>query len=252
MTIDIKLHHASALRAPEKQDFSGYQPISKDKCWYDIEKNLREIKAKINDAAQNCFRKPSEINLVAASKTVDQEQIIKAIKLGCKIFGENKVSEAKEKWPELKLQFPEIKLHLIGHLQSNKAKEAVALFDVIESLDSEKLAESLAKEMKKQNKYPQIFVQINIGEEPQKHGIAPQIADEFIKTTIEKYQLPISGVMGIPPQNQNPALYFALLTTIARNNNLANISMGMSSDFETAISLGATHIRIGTAIFGQR
>jgi pyridoxal phosphate enzyme (YggS family) len=216
----------------------------------DIEGNLKEIKEKINKAAKNYNR--DGINLVAVSKTVDSVNIKQAIKLGCKIFGENKISEAKEKWPKLKSQFPEIKLHLIGHLQSNKAKEAVSLFDVIETLDSEKLAKILAEEMKKQNKYPEIFIQINIGEEPQKHGISPREADEFIKTAINKYKLPITGIMGIPPQNEDPTLYFALLNTIARNNNLKNISMGMSADYELAIALGATHIRIGSAIFGKR
>jgi hypothetical protein len=219
---------------------------------FDIKENLKEIKEKINKTAKDNGRKADEINLVAVSKNVSSAGILEAIACGCRIFGENKISEAKEKWPKLKEQYPQIKLHLIGHLQSNKAREAVALFDVIESLDSEKLAEILALEMKKQNKFPEIFIQINIGEEPQKHGIPPQNADEFIKTAINKYNLPITGVMAIPPQNEDPTLYFALLTTIARNNNLKNISMGMSADFETAITLGASHIRIGTAIFGQR
>lgn len=217
-----------------------------------IEKTLNEIKEKINEAAKNCDRKNEEINLVAVSKNVDESSILEAIELGCKIFGENKISEAKEKWPEIKLKYPQIKLHLIGHLQSNKSGDAVALFDVIESVDSEKLAKILSEEMKKQNKFPEIFVQINIGEELQKHGIPPREADEFIKTLQDKYKLSVTGVMAIPPKDEDPTFYFALLTTIARNNNLKNISMGMSGDFETAIKLGSTEIRIGSAIFGDR
>lgn len=217
-----------------------------------IATNLEQIKAKINQTSRKHNRKPEEINLVAVSKNFDVDTISEAINCGCKIFGENKVSEAKEKWPDLREKYPDLKLHLIGHLQSNKAREAVKLFDVIESLDSEKLAEILALEIKKQNKSLEIFVQINIGEEEQKSGIAPIDADEFINKAKNIYGLNITGVMGIPPANEPPALYFALLTTIARRNNLKNISMGMSSDYETAIALGANYVRIGSAIFGKR
>jgi pyridoxal phosphate enzyme (YggS family) len=217
-----------------------------------IAQNLDSIKEKINQAAKNSRRNVDDINLVAVSKTIAAAPIEEAIQLGCKIFGENRVTEAKEKWPELKLKYPEIKLHLIGHLQSNKAADAVKLFDVIESLDSEKLAKILSFEMKKQNKFPEIFIQINIGEEPQKSGINPRDADQFIQSAINDYGLPVTGVMAIPPVGEDPALYFALLANIARNNNLKNISMGMSGDFEIAIAMQANFIRLGSAIFGQR
>ena len=217
-----------------------------------IAENINLIRSKINQAAKINLHNPSAINLVAVSKNFGSTEIEVAINSGCRIFGENKVNEAKEKWPKLKEKYPEIKLHLIGHLQSNKVKDAVKLFDVVESLDSEKLAEILAMEMTKQNKFLEIFVQINIGEEEQKSGISPQDADQFIKKAINDYKLNVTGVMGIPPANENPALYFALLTTIAKRNNLKNISMGLSGDYETAIALGANFIRVGSAIFGTR
>lgn len=217
-----------------------------------IAQNLDLIKQKINHTAKIFGRSAEEINLIAVSKTIDQNTIKQAIACGCKIFGENKVQEAKEKWPGLKTEFPDLKLHLIGHLQSNKAGDAVALFDVIQTLDSEKLAGELKKEMDRQNKFPEIFVQINIGEEPQKHGITPQEATHFIQKIINDYGLNITGVMGIAPQNQDSTLYFSLLKKIANANNLKNISCGMSEDFETAIAIGANFIRLGTAIFGNR
>jgi pyridoxal phosphate enzyme (YggS family) len=215
-----------------------------------ISQNLELVRDKIDKAAKIYYRDAKEINLVVVSKTIASETIEQAIDCGCKIFGENKVIEAKTKWVNLKNQHKNIKLHLIGHLQTNKIKDAVALFDVIETVDSEKLAQELHKEMVKQNKFPEIFVQINIGEEEQKHGINPQDAKDFI-SKISGY-LKVSGVMAIPPQDQDPALYFALLRKIAIENNLKNISMGMSSDFETAIALGANFIRLGTAVFGER
>ena len=217
-----------------------------------ITENINLIRSKINQTAKKHGRDPADVNLVAVSKNFGVTEIETAINSGCRIFGENKVIEAKEKWPELKEKYPEIKLHLIGHLQSNKAKDAVKLFDVIESLDSEKLAGILAEEMKKQKKYLEIFIQINIGCEEQKSGVLPEDADQFIRKIIDNYGLNITGVMGIPPANENPALYFALLTTIAKRNNLKNISMGMSGDYETAIGLGANFVRIGSAIFGSR
>lgn len=217
-----------------------------------IAENINLIRSKINQAAKKHLLESSTINLVAVSKNFGTTEIETAINSGCKIFGENKVTETKEKWPKLKDQYPEIKLHLIGHLQSNKAKDAVQLFDVIESLDSEKLAEILAKEMKQQNKFLEIFIQVNIGCEEQKSGISPNDVDQFIQKAINDYGLNVTGVMCIPPVNENPALYFALLTTIARRNNLKNISMGMSMDYEIAIALGANFVRIGSAIFGTR
>jgi pyridoxal phosphate enzyme (YggS family) len=217
-----------------------------------IADNISSIKDNIEKTSNKFHRNADEIHLVAVSKTIQKEEIIQAINAGCRVFGENKVLESKDKWPELKKNYPDIKLHLIGHLQSNKAKEAVALFDVIETLDSAKLAEVLKKEMDRQRKYPEIFVQINIGEEPQKSGIIPLNATNFIQSMIKDYNLPISGVMGIAPLGKDPSLYFALLTKIARENNLKNISMGMSADFEKAIALGANFIRLGSAIFGNR
>lgn len=217
-----------------------------------IVSNLNVIKEKINKAAKKRDIDSKDINLIAVSKGIEQGRIKQAIQWGCQIFAENRIAEAQDKWPELRAEYPNIKLHLIGHLQSKKAKEAVKLFDVIETLDSEKLAAILAQEMKRQNKYPDIFVQINIGEEQQKSGINPKDADQFIKMAISDYKLPIIGVMCIPPYGEEPAPYFALLTNIAVNNGLKNISMGMSGDYETAISLGSNHVRIGTAIFGER
>jgi pyridoxal phosphate enzyme (YggS family) len=215
-----------------------------------ILQNLKFINEKINKAAEIYHRNITEINLVIVSKTIGEEKIKEALDCGCQIFGENKVIEAKAKWVNLKNQYKNIKLHLIGHLQTNKVKDAVEIFDVIQTLDSEKLAQELHKEMVKTNKFPEIFVQINIGEEEQKHGVRPSEAKEFI-SKVSQY-LKISGVMAIPPLDQDPALYFALLRKIAKENDLQNISMGMSGDFETAIALGANFIRLGTAVFGER
>ena len=215
-----------------------------------ISQNIELIRERIKQTASKYHRNAKEINLIAVSKTIDEQQIMQAIDCGCQIFGENKVMEAKAKWVNLKNQHKNIKLHLIGHLQTNKVKEAVAIFDVIQTLDSEKLAQELKKEMVKQNKFLEIFVQINIGEEEQKYGIEPRNAKEFI-AKVGQY-LKISGVMAIPPCNQDPTPYFALLQKIAQDNHLENVSMGMSSDFETAIALGANFIRLGTAIFGDR
>ena len=217
-----------------------------------IEKNLFLINNKIQHSCKTYNRNVLDVNLVAVSKTIGAEKILQAIAAGCKIFGENYVTEACEKWPEIKKNHPEIALHFIGHLQSNKAKEAVALFDCIESLDSEKLALALQKETIKQQKNPEIFIQINIGEESQKGGIAPVEAHNFINFARNKCGLNIAGLMCVPPSNEAASPYFALLTKIAKENNLPKISMGMSADFEEAIALEATHIRIGTAIFGDR
>lgn len=216
-----------------------------------IERNLFLINDRIKKSCQIYKQDISRVNLIAVSKTVEAERIYQAIDAKCKIFGENYIKEAKEKWPKIKEKFPEIKLHFIGNLQSNKVSEAVELFDVIESLDSEKLALVLKKEIKKQQKNPEIFIQVNIGEEPQKGGILPQELSNFVKFCRDE-NLNITGLMCIPPSNEAPSPYFALLTKLAKENNLKNLSMGMSADFEDAIALGATHIRIGTAIFGER
>jgi PLP dependent protein len=216
-----------------------------------IERSLFLINGRIKKSCQIYKQDISRVNLIAVSKTIDAEKIYQAIDAKCKIFGENYIKEAKEKWPEIKVKFPEIKLHFIGNLQSNKASDAVELFDVIESLDSEKLALALKKEIQKQQKNPEIFIQVNIGEEPQKGGILPQELSNFVKFCRDE-NLNITGLMCIPPSNEAPSPYFALLAKLAKENNLKNLSMGMSSDFEDAIALGATHIRVGTAIFGER
>jgi len=216
-----------------------------------IEKNLFLIKQKINQTCKIYHRNSSNINIVAVSKTIMSEKIYEAINFGCKIFGENYIQEAKEKWNTIRINNPEIELHFIGRLQSNKAKEAVALFDCIQTIDSEKLALAIAKETKKQHKNPKIFIQVNIGEEPQKSGIEPNKVNDFIKFC-RNLDLNLIGLMCIPPANEHPANYFALLKKIADENNLLELSMGMSADFEDAIALGSTYIRLGTAIFGER
>lgn len=217
-----------------------------------IERNLYLINDKIAKACKLYRRDASRVNLIAVSKTVSNEKIREAIKANCKIFGENYIKEAAEKWPEIKKDFPEIKLHFIGHLQSNKAVGAVELFDVIEAVDSEKLARALKKEIVKQQKNPEIFIQINIGEEDQKGGILPSETADFVKLCRDELKLNVVGLMCIPPANELASPYFALLSKLAKENNLEKLSMGMSADFEEAIALGATHIRLGTAIFGQR
>lgn len=217
-----------------------------------IERNLFLINGNIKKACKIYGRNEKRVNLIAVSKMVAAEKILEAITAGCKIFGENYIKEASEKWPEIKKNFPEIKLHFIGHLQSNKAEEAVELFDCIESLDSEKLALALKKVAEKKSKNPEIFIQVNIGEEEQKGGIAPSELADFIKFCREECRLNITGLMCIPPSNEAASPYFALLAKLAHENNLEKLSMGMSSDFEEAIALGATHIRLGTVIFGKR
>lgn len=217
-----------------------------------IADNLAEIRAQLAAAAKADGRSADAVTLVAVSKTHPAEAVIAALKTGQKIFGENRVQEAQGKFPALKAQHPDLELHLIGPLQSNKAAEAVALFDVIESVDREKLAHVLADEMHKQKRTPRLFIQVNIGEEPQKAGVAPAEIDAFVKLCREELKLSIDGLMCIPPADKHPAPYFALLREMAKRNGLTKLSMGMSGDFETAIQFGATHVRIGTAIFGAR
>lgn len=220
------------------------------------ERRLFLIEDKIKKACQLYQQDKTKINLIAVSKKQNIENINNAIASGCKIFGENYIKEAEEKWPEIKKNNPKIQLHFIGHLQSNKAANALDLFDCIESLDSEKLALALKKAIKKesikQQKNPEIFIQVNIGQEVQKSGIMPQDLKDFVKFSRGECGLNITGLMCIPPSNEAASPYFALLSKLARENNLKNLSMGMSADFEEAIALGATHIRIGTAIFGER
>ncbi|HWZ06119.1 MAG TPA: YggS family pyridoxal phosphate-dependent enzyme [Bradyrhizobium sp.] len=213
---------------------------------------LSAVEEDIARACKEARRDRSSITLVAVSKTFNADAIGPVIEAGQRTFGENRVQEAKAKWPALLSTYRGIGLHLIGPLQSNKAREAVALFDAIHSVDRPSLCEALAKEFKSQQRRPQLFVQLNTGEEPQKAGVAPAEADDFIAGCREKYGLPISGLMCIPPVHDAPAPHFALTAKIAARNGLKNLSMGMSADFAIAISLGATHVRIGSAIFGNR
>jgi PLP dependent protein len=213
---------------------------------------LAAVEQEIARACKDAGRDRASVTLIAVSKTFDAEAISPVITAGQRVFGENRVQEAKAKWPGLMTAYPGIVLHLIGPLQSNKAKEAVALFDAIHSVDRPSICEALAKEMKLQGRQPELFVQINTGEEPQKAGIAPAEADAFVAACREKYGLTISGLMCIPPVDEAPAPHFALTAKIAARNGLKNLSMGMSADFATAIQFGATHVRVGSAIFGHR
>jgi PLP dependent protein len=213
---------------------------------------LAAVEEEISRACQEARRDRSSVTLIAVSKTFDADAIAPVIETGARIFGENRVQEAKSKWPGLMSAYPGLSLHLIGPLQSNKAKEAVALFDAIHSVDRPSICEALAKEINSQKKRPELFVQLNTGEEPQKAGVAPSDADAFIAACREKYGLEISGLMCIPPVNDAPAPHFALTAKIAARNGLQKLSMGMSADFAIAIQFGATHVRVGSAIFGHR
>jgi len=213
---------------------------------------LSAVENDIMRACKEARRDRSSVTLVAVSKTFDANAIALVIEAGQRVFGENRVQEAKAKWPGLMSAYPGIALHLVGPLQSNKAKEAVALFEAIHSVDRPSICEALAKEFRLQERRPQLFVQLNTGEEPQKAGVAPAEADGFITRCREKYGLPITGLMCIPPVNDPPAPHFALTAKIAARNGLKNLSMGMSADFAIAIALGATHVRVGSAIFGKR
>ena len=213
---------------------------------------LAHVRAEIARACKDAGRDPATVTLVAVSKTFPAEAIAPVIAAGQRVFGENRVQEAKAKWPPLMERHPGIELHLIGPLQSNKAKEAVALFDAIHSVDRASLCEALGKEIRKQGRSPTLFVQVNTGAEPQKAGVLPQDADAFLIACRDSYGLTISGLMCIPPVDEAPGPHFALLATIARRNGLQLLSMGMSADFASAIAMGATHVRVGSAIFGGR
>ena len=213
---------------------------------------LAEVRAEIGRACRDAGRDPATVTLVAVSKTFGADAIEPVIAAGQRVFGENRVQEAKAKWPPLLARSDDLKLHLVGTLQSNKAREAVALFDAVHSLDRASLAEALAKEIARQARQPLLFVEINTGAEPQKGGVPPEDADGFLAACRERHGLAISGLMCIPPADEPPAPHFALTAKIARRNGLALLSMGMSSDFTAAIAFGATHIRVGTAIFGAR
>lgn len=218
----------------------------------DVAENLAEVLAGIRRCETDSGRETSSVRLVAVSKTKSADEIRPALEAGQRVFGENRVQEAESKWPALKAAFPDIELHLIGPLQTNKVREAVDLFDVIETLDREKLARALAEERAKRGRCPRLLVQVNTGEEAQKAGIAPAEADAFIRLCRDDLQLPVEGLMCIPPVDEPPSPHFALLAKIARRNELSVLSMGMSADFEAAIQVGATHVRVGSAIFGAR
>jgi len=210
------------------------------------------VEQEIARACKESRRDRASVTLIAVSKTFDADAIAPVIGAGQRVFGENRVQEAKAKWPGLMSAYAGISLHLIGPLQSNKAREAVALFDAIHSVDRPSICEALAKEINSQTRKPQLFVQLNTGEEPQKAGVAPGEADAFLAACRDKYRLQISGLMCIPPVRDAPAPHFALTAKIAARNGLTNLSMGMSADFAIAIRFGATHVRIGSAIFGAR
>ncbi len=217
-----------------------------------IAARLAAVRAEIVAAAKAAGRPPADISLVAVGKTHGAEAIAAALAAGQRVFGENRVQEAATKFPALKERYPDLELHLIGPLQTNKVREAVALFDVIETLDRPRLAAALQREMERQGRRPRLLVEVNTGEEPQKAGILPADADAFVAACRNDFGLDIGGLMCIPPEGEEPALHFALLREIARRNRLPLLSMGMSADFATAIRFGATHVRIGTAIFGPR
>lgn len=213
---------------------------------------LANVKQKIAAAAESVKRAPDLTRLIAVGKTFDAEAMRPVIEAGQRHFGENRVQEAMGKWPGLREEYPDLELHLIGPLQSNKAKEAVALFDVIHTVDRPKIARVLADEMAAQGKTVKLLVQVNTGEEPQKAGVMPKDVDDFVKSCTDDYALSISGLMCIPPVDEEPSLHFALLAKIAERLGLEELSMGMSGDYETAVQFGATYVRVGSAIFGAR
>ncbi len=213
---------------------------------------LRAIRQKIAAAEREAKRAAGAVTLVAVSKTFGAEHIRPVIEAGQRVFGENRVQEAQAKWPALRQEFPDLELHLIGPLQSNKAREAVALFDVIETVDREKIAAELAKEIGRQGRAPRLYVQVNTGSEPQKAGIEPAEAVASVKRCREVHGLAVEGLMCIPPADENPGPHFALLEKLARQAGVEKLSMGMSGDYELAVAFGATGVRVGSAIFGGR
>ena len=213
---------------------------------------LSQVRAKIAEAARAAGRDPSEVRLVAVSKTFGPEAIMPVIEAGQRIFGENRVQEAQGKWPDLKSGWPDIELHLIGPLQSNKARDAVELFDVIQSIDRPKIARSVSREIKAVGRSPRLLVQVNTGEEPNKAGVAPAETVDFVRFCRDELSLSIEGLMSIPPIDEEPAVHFAFLAKLAEQCGLSHLSMGMSADYETAVEFGATWVRVGSAIFGPR
>lgn len=213
---------------------------------------LAAVRARIDAAAREAGRDPAAVTLVAISKQQPDERIAAVLAAGQHVFGENRVQEAAAKWPAIRASHPDVQLHLIGPLQTNKIKDAVALFDVVETVDRPKLARGLAVEMERTGKRPRCLIEVNTGAEPQKGGVLPGDADAFIAACRDDFALPLDGLMCIPPAHEEPSLHFALLREIAQRNGLAQLSMGMSADFEIAVRFGATMVRVGTAIFGER
>ncbi len=218
----------------------------------DVAANLAAVKTRIQVAAKAADRADDDVVLVAVGKAHGADRVRAALKADHRVFGENRVAEAETKWPPLKAEFPGVALHLVGPLQTNKARRAVALFDVIESVDRVKLARALAEEMARAGRILPCFIQVNTGEEPQKSGVTPGKADALISQCIDDIGINVVGLMCLPPLDEEPSLHFSLLADIARRHGLDGLSMGMTADYEIAVRFGATHVRIGTAIFGQR
>lgn len=218
----------------------------------EVASNLAAVRARIAAAAAAAGRDPGGVTLIAVGKVQPVERVEAALAAGHRVFGENRVQEAQGKWPALRQRYPGVELHLIGPLQTNKVREAVGLFDAIQTVDRPRLAAELAKEIARQGRRPACFVQVNTGEEPQKAGVLPADADAFVEACRDQHGLPLVGLMCIPPAQDDPALHFALLRELAKRHGLARLSMGMSGDYELAVQLGATDVRVGTAIFGAR
>ncbi|MCJ2075905.1 YggS family pyridoxal phosphate-dependent enzyme [Methylobacterium sp. E-041] len=227
---------------------SGKPPVGEA----DVAAGLAEVLAGIARASEDCARDPAGIRLIAVSKTVPAEGILPALEAGQRLFGENYVQESRAKWPALKDRYPDVELHLVGPLQSNKAREAVELFDVIHSLDRLSLAAALAKEIARTGRTPKLLIQVNTGDEPQKGGVSPDALDVLLAECVGTHGLAIQGLMCVPPVEDPPSAHFALLAALARRHNLPILSMGMSADYPAAIQMGATHVRVGTSIFGAR
>ena len=217
-----------------------------------VDDRLARVRAEIDEAAKAAGRSPGEVTLVAVSKAQPDERVLAALDAGQRVFGENYVQPALARWPALKERHPDLWLHMIGAVQSRKAKDVVGLFDVIETLDREKLAKALAREMDSQGRRPTCLIQVNTGEEEQKAGVRPSETDGFVAFCRNELSLPVRGLMCVPPVDDEPAMHFALLAKLAARNNLQILSMGMSADFEVGVQFGATHVRIGSAIFGAR
>ena len=213
--------------------------------------SLDEIRTRIAEAEKGAGRAPGSVTLIAVSKVQPLERVEAVLNQGHRVFGENRVQEAAGKWPDFKARYEGVKLHLVGPLQSNKTRQAMELFDAIHSVDRPKLARTLARLAQEEGRCPDLFIQVNTGEEPQKAGVLPADADAFVEEC-RALDLPLRGLMCIPPVDEEPSLHFALLAKIAERNGLGGLSMGMSGDFERAIALGATHVRVGSAIFGER